>query len=46
MKATVAIIAFLVVEAALVPVLAQTPGQQQPEFIRQGQDIDTGGEAG
>jgi tetratricopeptide (TPR) repeat protein len=40
MKATIAVLApFLVVTATLAPVLAQTPGQQQPEFIRQGQDL-------
>ena len=39
MRATIAVIVFLVVEAALAPVLAQTPGQQQPEFIRQGQEL-------
>ena len=43
MKATMAIFprAFLVVSASLVPLLAQTPGsqQQQPEFIRQGQQL-------
>jgi len=43
MKATMAIFprAFLVVSASLAPLLAQTPGsqQQQPEFIRQGQQL-------
>jgi tetratricopeptide (TPR) repeat protein len=41
MRATIAVIprAFLVVTATLAPVLAQTPVQQQPEFIRQGQDL-------
>lgn len=43
MKATLARIprAFLVISASLAPVLAQTPGtqQQQPEFIRQGQQL-------
>jgi tetratricopeptide (TPR) repeat protein len=43
MKATIAFIsgAFLVLSASLVPALAQTPGtqQQQPEFIRQGQQL-------
>jgi tetratricopeptide (TPR) repeat protein len=42
-KATVAVIprAFLVLSAFLAPLLAQTPGspQQQPEFIRQGQQL-------
>ncbi len=33
--------AFLVISASLMPVMAQTPGnqQQQPEFIRQGQQL-------
>src|SRR5277367_2031264 len=43
MKATLAVIlrAFLVFSAFLAPLLAQTPGgqQQQPEFIRQGQQL-------
>ena len=42
MKATMAIFprAFLVVSASLAPLLAQTPGsQQQPEFMRQGQQL-------
>lgn len=42
MKATVAVIlrAFLVLSAFLVPLQAQTPSsQQQPEFIRQGQQL-------
>jgi tetratricopeptide (TPR) repeat protein len=43
MKATIAVIprAFLVLSASLVPLLAQTPGsqQQQPEFIKQGQQL-------
>ena len=43
MKATIAVIcqAFLVLSASLAPLLAQTPGsqQQQPEFIRQGQQL-------
>jgi len=43
MKATIAITAgaFLVLSASLTLVLAQTPGtqQQQPEFIRQGQQL-------
>src|SRR5438552_11137511 len=43
MKVTMAIFprAFLVVSASLAPLLAQTPGsqQQQPEFIRQGQQL-------
>jgi tetratricopeptide (TPR) repeat protein len=43
MKATIAFIprAFLVLSASLAPLLAQTPGnpQQQPEFIRQGQQL-------
>jgi tetratricopeptide (TPR) repeat protein len=42
MKATFAVIprAFLILSASLAPVLAQTPGsQQQPEFIRQGQQL-------
>ena len=43
MKVTIAIIlrAFLVLLASLAPVLAQTPStqQQQPEFIRQGQQL-------
>jgi len=43
MKVTFAIIprAFFVLSACLVPVLAQTPSnaQQQPEFIRQGQQL-------
>jgi len=43
MKTTMAIFprAFLVVSASLAPLLAQTPGsqQQQPEFIRQGQQL-------
>jgi tetratricopeptide (TPR) repeat protein len=42
MKATIAVIprAFLVLSASLAPLLAQTPGQQQqPEFIKQGQQL-------
>jgi tetratricopeptide (TPR) repeat protein len=42
MKATLAVIprAFLVLSASLAPLLAQTPGgQQQPEFIRKGQQL-------
>jgi tetratricopeptide (TPR) repeat protein len=43
MKATMAIFprAFLVVSVSLAPLLAQTPGsqQQQPEFMRQGQQL-------
>jgi tetratricopeptide (TPR) repeat protein len=43
MKATIAVIlrAFLVLSVSLAPVLAQTQGsqQQQPEFIRQGQQM-------
>src|SRR5271169_1268098 len=42
MKATIAFIlrAFLVLSAFLAPVVAQAPGQQQqPEFIRQGQQL-------
>jgi tetratricopeptide (TPR) repeat protein len=43
MKATIAVIprAVLVLSASLAPVLAQTPGSppQQPEFIRQGQQL-------
>ncbi len=43
MKATIAVIqrAFLVLSAFLAPLLAQTPGSQpqQPEFIRQGQQL-------
>jgi tetratricopeptide (TPR) repeat protein len=43
MKATIAVIqrAFLVLAAFLAPLLAQTPGgqPQQPEFIRQGQQL-------
>jgi tetratricopeptide (TPR) repeat protein len=43
MKATIAVIprVFLVLSASLAPLLAQTPGteQQQPEFIRQGQQL-------
>jgi tetratricopeptide (TPR) repeat protein len=43
MKATIAVIprVFLVLSAFLGPLLAQTPGgqQQQPEFIRQGQQL-------
>jgi tetratricopeptide (TPR) repeat protein len=43
MKATIALIprAFLVLSVALAPMLAQTPGgqPQQPEFIRQGQQM-------
>ena len=43
MRATIAVIAgaFLVLSASLAPLLAQTPGsqQQQPEFIRQGQQL-------
>ena len=43
MKATIAFIprAFLVLSASLTPLLAQMPGtqQQQPEFIRQGQQL-------
>src|SRR6266513_4475995 len=43
MKATIAVIprAFLVLSASLAPLLAQTPStqQQQPEFIREGQQL-------
>jgi len=43
MKVTAAVIAqgFLVLSASFTPLLAQTPGsqQQQPEFIRQGQEL-------
>jgi tetratricopeptide (TPR) repeat protein len=43
MKTTIAVIprAFLVLSVSLAPLLAQTPGtqQQQPEFIRQGQQL-------
>jgi tetratricopeptide (TPR) repeat protein len=43
MKATIAVIprVFLAVSAALTPLLAQMPGsqQQQPEFIKQGQQL-------
>ena len=43
MKATIAVIprAFLVLSVSLAPLLAQTPGsqQQQPEFIKQGQQL-------
>jgi tetratricopeptide (TPR) repeat protein len=43
MKATIAVIsrAFLVLLSSLAPLLAQTPGsqQQQPEFIKQGQQL-------
>jgi tetratricopeptide (TPR) repeat protein len=43
MKATITVIprAFLVLSVSLVPLLAQMPGtqQQQPEFIRQGQEF-------
>ena len=43
MKATIAVIlrAFLVLSVFLAPLLAQTPGgqQQQPEFIKQGQQL-------
>jgi tetratricopeptide (TPR) repeat protein len=43
MKATLAVIprALLVLSASLAPLLAQTPGsqQEQPEFIRQGQQL-------
>jgi tetratricopeptide (TPR) repeat protein len=43
MRPTIAVIprAFLVLTASLAPLLAQTPGsqQQQPEFIRQGQEL-------
>ena len=47
MKAIITVIprAFLVLSFSLVPLLAQTPGtqQQQPEFIRQGQQLMRGG---
>jgi tetratricopeptide (TPR) repeat protein len=43
MKASIAVIprAFLILSASLVPLLAQTPGsqEQQPEFIKQGQQL-------
>jgi tetratricopeptide (TPR) repeat protein len=43
MKATIAVIpgAFILFSVSLTPLLAQTPGsqQQQPEFIRQGQQL-------
>src|SRR5882757_4854152 len=43
MKATIVVIpqAFLVLSASLAPLLAQTPStqQQQPEFIREGQQL-------
>jgi tetratricopeptide (TPR) repeat protein len=43
MKVTIALIprAFLVLSASIAPLLAQTPGspEQQPEFIRQGQQL-------
>ena len=43
MRATIGVIprAFLVLSVSLAPLLAQTPGsqQQQPEFIKQGQQL-------
>jgi tetratricopeptide (TPR) repeat protein len=47
LKATIAVIprAFLVLSVSLAPLLAQTPGrqEQQPEFIKQGQQMMRGG---
>ena len=50
MKATIAVIprAFLVLSASLAPLLAQTPStqRQQPEFIREGQQLMREGKLG